>query len=125
MRPISKLLIILFFIPMMAACITKFNLHEGIESFRAQDYRRAFIRLKPEAERGHCDAQYAIGYMYYYGQGVVEDRKKAWYWINMAAQKGQADAITATKILERGSYEKRKIFQDIDLQNYPADKMMF
>ncbi|KTD52604.1 MULTISPECIES: tetratricopeptide repeat protein [Legionella] len=126
MRSISRLLLILIFIPLLAACISSaYNLHEGIQSFKAQDYRRAFIRLKPEAAKGQPDAQYAIGYMYYYGQGVVEDRKKAWYWINMAAEAGQPDAVVATKILERGSLEKKKIFQSKKLQNYPVEKILF
>lgn len=86
----------------LSACATgAVNLREGIHSFQVQDYRQAFIRLKPEADKGQPDAQYAIGYMYYYGQGVVEDRKKAWYWITCAAKAGQADAIQAVKILGR------------------------
>ncbi len=88
-------------IGMLSGCVSQYNLSEGIQSFQVQDYRRAFIRLKPEAEKGQPDAQYAIGYMYYYGQGVVEDRKKAWYWINMAARSGQKDAITAVGILHQ------------------------
>lgn len=80
-----------------------FNLREGITSFKIQNYRQAFILLKPEAEKGQPDAQYAVGYMYYYGQGVMEDRKQAWYWINCAAQKGQPDALEALRILERRS----------------------
>lgn len=90
----------LLLIPLMTACITSgFNLREGITSFKVQDYRRAFIRLMPEAERGNPDAQYAIGYMYYYGQGVIENREKAWFWINKAASKGQQDALVAITIL--------------------------
>jgi TPR repeat protein len=100
MKRIFKLLIIIIFIPSMVACMTGvLNLREGITSFRLQDYRSAFIRLKPEAEKGQPDAQYAIGYMYYYGQGVVEDRDQAWFWIHMAARLGQADAQIAVKIL--------------------------
>ncbi|RUR17304.1 sel1 repeat family protein [Legionella sp. km535] len=126
MRSLTRLLLIVIFIPLLAACISgAYNLHEGIQSFKAQDYRRAFIRLKPEAAKGQPDAQYAIGYMYYYGQGVVEDRKKAWYWINMAAEAGQPDALVAAKILEHGSLEKKKIFQSKKLQNYPVEKIMF
>lgn len=126
MTRLLRFFIILIFIPMMVACISgSFNLREGIQSFKAQDYRRAFIRLKPEAEKGQPDAQYAVGYMYYYGQGVVEDRKKAWFWINMAAQLGQPDAITAKKILEDGSLEKKRIFQSSKLQHYPVNKILY
>ena len=101
MKRLVKLFIILIFIPMMVACnITRsVSLDEGITSFRLQDYRTAFVRLKPEAEKGQPDAQYAVGYMYYYGQGVVEDRDQAWFWIHMAARLKQPDAIEAVKIL--------------------------
>lgn len=100
MKQLFKLLMVLIFIPMMAACVFgALNLREGIASFKAQDYRRAFIRLKSEADKGQPDAQYAVGYMYYYGQGVVEDRRKAWFWITSAAKVGQPDAVQAVKIL--------------------------
>ena len=77
------------------------NFRDGIHSFQIQNYRQAFILLKPEADKGQPDAQYAIGYMYYYGQGVVEDRKKARHWIRCAAQKGQTDAMVALRILDK------------------------
>lgn len=126
MKRTIKLLIVLLFIPILGACIASgLNLREGIQSFKTQDYRKAFIRLKPEAEKGQPDAQYAVGWMYYYGQGVVEDRKKAWFWINMAANLGQQEAITALKILERGSYEKKRIFENSKLQHFPVEKEMY
>jgi TPR repeat protein len=100
MSSFFKWVSILFIIPLMIACVKGgLNLQEGINSFRVQDYRRAFIRLKPEAIKGQPDAQYAIGYMYYYGQGVVEDKKKAWFWINKAASVGQVEALEAVTIL--------------------------
>jgi len=84
----------------LCACVSnRMSLHEGIQSFQVQDYRQAFIRLKPEADRGQPDAEYAVGYMYYYGQGVVEDRQQAWYWISRAAKAGQPDALVAIKIV--------------------------
>jgi len=93
----------------LSGCATSgLNLREGIRSFQVQDYRQAFIRLKPEAEKGQPDAEYAIGYMYYYGQGVVEDRKKAWYWITHAAKAGQTDAQQAVKILGKKRVFKRR-----------------
>jgi TPR repeat protein len=104
MRYLFKLLIVIIFIPALIACISNsaINLREGIDSFKVENYRTAFIRLKPEAEKGQPDAQYAVGYMYYYGQGIVEDRKKAWFWINAAANLGQPDAKEAIRILNRG-----------------------
>ena len=87
-------------VSLLTSCVTSgLNLREGIRSFKVQDYRQAFIKLKPEAEKGQADAQYAVGYMYYYGQGVVEDRKRAWHWITCEAKAGQLDAQAAVKIL--------------------------
>lgn len=87
----------------LTACMaTSLNLRQGIYNFKVQNYREAFIRLVPEAEKGCPDAQYAVGYMYYYGQGVVENKQKAWNWIHAAAKANQPDAIIAVKLLERG-----------------------
>ena len=96
-------LIVIFINSLLVGCsgFNALNFREGIESFRVQDYRRAFIRLKPEAERGQPDAQYAVGYMYFYGQGVVENRPKAQYWITRAAKAGQPDAVAALQLLEK------------------------
>ena len=103
MRIRVTLLIIICSIFLLNGCIgSGYNLQEGIRSFQIQNYRQAFILLKPVAEKGQPDAQYAVGYMYYYGQGVVEDRKKAAYWITRAAEAGQPDAVSAMKILALG-----------------------
>ena len=90
----------LLMILLLSSCMSSLNLREGIASFKRQDYRQAFVRLVPEAQKGHPDAQYAIGYMYYYGQGVVENRKKAFLWIKRAAAAGQTDAIKALSLVQ-------------------------
>lgn len=98
----KKILIIPIVIAtLLSGCFSsQINLSAGIKSFQEQNYREAFIRLIPEAEKGNPEAQYAVGYMYYYGQGVVEDRKKAWYWMNAAAKAGHPEAITALKMVK-------------------------
>ncbi len=95
-------LIIWLLVIMLGGCFgSAYNLTQGIQSFSVQDYRQAFVRLLPEAEKGQADAQYAVGYMYYYGQGVIEDRRKAWLWITRAAKAGQTDAQTAVSLLDQ------------------------
>jgi len=98
---IKPIVIACVFACVLAGCIgpNHLNLEQGIASFKVQDYRRALVRLKPEAAKGQPDAQYAVGYMYYYGLGVVEDRKQALYWIRAAARAGQPDAIKASRLL--------------------------
>ena len=84
----------------LAACINYTNFYEGIHDFRTEHYRDAFIRLKPEAAKGQPDAEYAIGYMYYYGQGVVQNKEQAAYWILKAKACGQPDASQAVRLLK-------------------------
>jgi TPR repeat protein len=102
MLSIYRLLMLISILVLPSCAIHNYNLKQGIESFQVQNYRQAFIRLLPEAKAGQPDAQYAVGYMYYYGQGVIENRKKAWYWINRAAVGGQPDARQAMEILKQG-----------------------
>jgi TPR repeat protein len=111
------------FIPFLFNCAGSYNLHEGIQSFQVQDYRSAFIRLKPEAKKGNREAQYAVGYMYYYGQGVVEDRKKAGFWIKKAAEQGQADAKKALSLLYKENVDNQKTFHSAVLEHYPVPKV--
>lgn len=101
MNYLLRLILVVLLLPTLTGCISdRINLREGIDSFRVEEYRTAFIRLKPLAIKGQADAQYAVGYMYYYGKGVVEDRKKAWFWITAAAHAGQPDAVVAAKMLD-------------------------
>lgn len=105
------LLVTLSFIA--TSCVT-LNLDDGIANFRAENYRHAFIKLKPEADKGQPDAEYAVAYMYYYGLGVTENRKQAWLWMNRAARAGQVQAITAIKLLTRPHPKQSNYGPDID-----------
>ena len=100
-RVFMTLLCILTLSLTLSACISSLNLKEGICSFKEQNYRQAFIRLLPEAKKGNPEAQYAIGYMYYYGQGVTEDREKALEWIRLAAASNQSDAVIALRAIHQ------------------------
>lgn len=92
---------LLMFVFVISACATHQALEKGMVSFKALDYRRAFIILKPLARKNVPEAEYAIGYMYYYGQGVVEDKKRGRMWINRAAFHGEPRAVTAMIVLNR------------------------
>lgn len=56
-------------------------------------------QLQQAADAGDPDAQYAIGYMYYYGKNVAEDKQQAMNWIKRAAVQGQPQAVKALAIL--------------------------
>lgn len=64
-------------------------------AYLLSDYQRTLTIVLPRAEAGEAWAQYTLGYMYYYGHGVRQDRKTAKRWIESAAAKGYAPAQQA------------------------------
>jgi hypothetical protein len=52
----------------------------------------SFAQTKAKAEAGDADAQYNLGAMYDFGQGVEQDFKEAVKWYRKAADQGLAEA---------------------------------
>lgn len=101
MHQVLKVITYVIFSTLIIGCGgSKFMLDRGKDSYLAQDYRQAFLRLKPVAEAGNADAQYALAYMYYYGQGVIEDRKLALEWMKKSAAQGQKDALKGLEMMQ-------------------------
>jgi len=70
--------------------------------YLSKDYAGAAGLMRALAGRGHLQAQYVLGYMYYYGQGVPRNEKEAIRWITTAAARGHAKAKKALEVLDRG-----------------------
>ena len=65
---------------------------EAKAAYLAHDYQRSLAIVGPRAIAGEAWAQYTLGYMYHYGQGVVLDKQMAKQWIQRAAKQGYASA---------------------------------
>lgn len=70
--------------------------------YQSKDYQGAGELMRTLAGRGYAPAQYALGYMYYYGKGMPRNEKEALRWITTAAAQGYAKAEAALRMLERG-----------------------
>ena len=68
------------------------DLDKGFAAFASGDFATALTEFKPLAEQGDTLAQFALGYMYAFGQGVPQDNKEAAKWLRLAAQQGNAGA---------------------------------
>lgn len=64
-----------------------------------QKYQCSFSRVEQAARSGDPDAQYALGYLYYYGIGATQDRQTGLMWIRKAAAQGQPVAQQALQKL--------------------------
>ncbi len=77
------------------------NLQLGRLTFESGDFKKAFCQLLPLAVEGSRQAQYAVGYMYFYGYGVPLDRTSGLFWIKRSADQYYPPAMKALVMIEK------------------------
>lgn len=83
------------------ACVTRTeDLQAGKVAFEHCEYKKAFCYLLPLAAKGCPDAEYAVGYMYYYGYGTVQDPETGIFWMRLAAVKCYPQAMQALYLIQ-------------------------
>ncbi len=65
---------------------------EGLDAFKAKDYKKAFEIWTIEANNGEAKAQNSLSYLYFNALGTKLDNKKALYWLNKAALQNNVNA---------------------------------
>lgn len=81
----------LFFI-MMAVPVYANDFEEGLTAIYETNYDKALEKLKPLAENGHAAAQYNLGVMYEWGNGVERNNSEALKWYKSSAEHFHKDA---------------------------------
>jgi hypothetical protein len=85
-----------------ASTIMSQQLQAGKVAFADANFKKAFHELLPVAAYGNPQAQYAVGYMYYYGFGVPHDAESGLFWMNRSAAQHYGPAIKALEVIRRG-----------------------
>jgi uncharacterized protein len=67
-------------------------LEDGEAAYHRGDYAEAMRLLRPLAEQGDASAEFQLGAMYTFGEGVPRDTEQAVIWYRKAAEQGNADA---------------------------------
>jgi TPR repeat protein len=75
-----------FHVFLVAFCVLQFALHPAL----SQTDRIASVKKK--AEQGDMTAQLALGTMYFYGNGVIQDYVQALNWLGKSAKQGSRQA---------------------------------
>ena len=75
-------------------------LHQAKIEYAQGKYAHAYNKLIKLAKQGNGDAQYAIGYMQYYGLGTDQDNLQARDWLKKSARQGNEDAKRALGLLQ-------------------------
>ena len=68
-------------------------------AYSQKDYGQTLILLNTLVQKNNAEAQYALGYMYRYGQGLPRNQERASYWITLAAKNGCIKAQTALALI--------------------------
>ncbi len=75
-------------------------------AYEGGDYASAARLLRVKAEAGEPQAQYALGYLYYYGRGVQRNYQRAIDLIDLSAAQGYPRAVEAMRLL-RTQFQQR------------------
>jgi TPR repeat protein len=70
-------------------------LTEAHKAYNIKAYKKVFQLIFPLAAAGNDKAQYALGYLFYYGLGVEKSERQAMHWIQQAAAQGNPKAQRA------------------------------
>ena len=86
MKTVLLVLVLLWPVTVLA------DFSEGLAAAQRGDFATAMREFRPLAEAGDASAQYMLGAMYDFGEGVPEDDAEAVKWYRLAAEQGDASA---------------------------------
>jgi uncharacterized protein len=84
--------LIVFCALLYSASLAAADFDSGCAAADRGDYRAAREEWAPLAEEGHAKAQFRLGCLYTFGQGVPEDHAMALRLFRLAADQGDLDA---------------------------------
>lgn len=102
------LILIVFFLSACTSIHMTEEFQMGKSNFVNGNFKQAFHRLLPVAYAGRPEAQYAVGYMYFYGYGVALDYESGVFWISHAAECHYAPAVDALYLIHHQSASQCK-----------------
>jgi TPR repeat protein len=87
---LMKKLLVCILLVLLGTQISAQEIDKGYEAYNDGDYATALKEWKPLAEQGYAFAQYNLGILYEYGNGVPKDYAEAVKWYRLSAEQGYA-----------------------------------
>lgn len=85
----------------------------GAEAYKAADYDRAYEIWAPLAQSGSRSAQFHLGALYFEGRGTGVDFRQAYYWLRLAARRGDERAVPLIpEVAEKLTLEEIRATED-------------
>jgi beta-lactamase regulating signal transducer with metallopeptidase domain len=85
------------------------SLSEIKNDINAKDFRHAVDLLTPLAEAGNAEAQYLLGELSWYGEGVTANLSVAEKWFRLAAKNGNERAKQFSEMIDKRSLKASEI----------------
>lgn len=108
---IGRFILLIFTCLLVQSCASSIDtqrLQGGKVSFMSGDFKSAFHQLLPLAAEGIPQAEYGVGYMYYYGYGITQDNESGIFWMNKAATAHYAPAIRALAAIQENAIKQEE-----------------
>ena len=103
---------VIMIVSSVALAQEKGDFERGLEAYDGGDYETVIEFWLPLAEAGNPEAQTALGSLYLFGEGVVEDPRQAADWFRRAANQGDAVAqLNLGDLLARGHGVERDLVE--------------
>jgi septal ring-binding cell division protein DamX len=103
MKLMGRLILLVSLTLLLGSCSTgnstTDNYKQAHQSFAAQDYQTAFTQVQAPANAGNAEAEYALGYMYFYGKGTDVNQELGKKWIARSAAQGNDTALKAYQMI--------------------------
>ncbi len=101
----SRVVLFVLLAVLVAVPATADPLSDALAALRKEDYATALRLLRPLADNGSAEAQFGLGMMYRYGEGVPRDDVEGAKWLLRAAEQGHDGAqffVGSSYLLGRG-----------------------
>ena len=99
----KKLLVYILFV-LFSTQMSAQEIDKGYEAYNDGDYATALKEWKPIAEQGYAFAQYNLGIMFEYGNGVPKDYAEAVKWYRLSAEQGYAISQYSLGLMHSNGY---------------------
>ena len=99
-----KKLLVCILLVLLGTQISAQEIDKGYEAYNDGDYATALKEWKPLAEQGYAFAQYNLGILYEYGNGVPKDYAEAVKWYRLSAEQGYAISQYSLGLMYRNGY---------------------
>lgn len=76
---------LIFTLFLLTSCSSSDAYHRGNAAYERGDYKTSYREYLYAAKSGWADAQYAVGYQYFYGLGVERNQNETVKWFERAA----------------------------------------